>query len=130
MAASRRCPCGSGDTYAACCGPLHAGRGSGRVTAQTPEQLMRSRYSAFAVGHDVYLLATWHPSTRPATLTLDDRFAWRRLEVLEAHQDGDRGVVAFVAHYWDTEHRQRGEQAERSTFVREDGQWFYVAAAG
>ena len=62
--ANRRCPCGTGLPYDDCCGPLHAGS----TAAATAEQLMRSRYSAFAVGDAAYLLATWHPSTRPAAL--------------------------------------------------------------
>jgi uncharacterized protein YchJ len=57
----RRCPCGTGLPYAECCRPLHDGTG----TAASAEQLMRSRYSAFAVGDPAYLLATWHPTTRP-----------------------------------------------------------------
>src|SRR5687768_5433704 len=55
---NRRCPCGSGLPLGDCCGRLH----DGTVTAATAEQLMRSRYSAFALGEPGYLLATWHPS--------------------------------------------------------------------
>ena len=51
------CPCGLGDDYASCCGRLHAG-----AHAPTAESLMRSRYSAYAVGDAGYLLRTWHPS--------------------------------------------------------------------
>ncbi|MCW3040562.1 MAG: hypothetical protein JWM31_2467, partial [Solirubrobacterales bacterium] len=64
------CPCGSGAAFAACCGELHRRRGSGRAAAPTAAALMRSRYSAFAVGDPVYLLASWHPSTRPRSLEL------------------------------------------------------------
>lgn len=129
-AAVRACRCGSGQAYDACCGALHRGRLSGRATAATAEQLMRSRYTAFAVGDDVYLLATWHPSTRPTSLVLDDRIEWRRLEILGATgggEDDDTGTVEFIARYWDTEHLVPGEQHEDSAFVCEDGQWFYVA---
>jgi SEC-C motif-containing protein len=76
------CPCGGhpapGTAYAACCGRLHDG---GQV-AETAEALMRSRYCAFAVGDEDYLLRTWHPKTRPASLQLDPRHAWVGLEVL------------------------------------------------
>lgn len=128
---ARSCPCGTGTPFAACCKPLHDGRGSGRVTAATAEQLMRSRYSAFAVGHVAYLLATWDPSTRPDELELPDELEWRRLEVLEATaggEDDDRGTVGFVAHYWDPTLLERGELRETSVFVRDGGQWFYVGA--
>lgn len=128
------CPCGSGETFAACCGALHRGRGSGRVTAPTAERLMRSRYSAFAVGDAAYLLATWHPTTRPAAadLALDADVEWRRLEIAgttDGGPDDDTGTVAFVAHYWDAAFRRRGEQREDSAFLREAGQWFYVGPA-
>jgi len=126
------CVCGAGASFAHCCDPLHRGRGSGRATAQTAEQLMRSRYSAFAVGDAGYLLATWHPSTRPDTLDPADDIEWRGLEVLDTVAGGpgdDHGVVEFVARFWDPTLLQRGEQRERSTFVREDGRWFYVGIA-
>jgi SEC-C motif-containing protein len=129
---ARRCPCGSGQAFAACCGPLHRGRGSGRVTAATAERLMRSRFSAFAVGDATYLLASWHPTTRPPTLDLDPGLEWRRLEVVGTTRGGeadDTGTVAFVAHFWDAANRRRGQQQEDSAFVREGGAWFYVGAA-
>ncbi len=93
---------------------------------------MRSRFSAFAVGDVDYLLATWHPSTRPRSLDLEAGVEWLRLEVLETHAgtpDDDSGEVEFAAHYWTTADRQRGLQRERSTFRREGGQWFYVGEA-
>lgn len=124
-----RCPCGSGEAYTACCGPLHLGRGSGRVTAPTAERLMRSRYSAFAVGHVVYLLASWHPSTRPEVVRLDPELDWRRLEVLGTTgggEDDEEGTVRFVAHFWHAGERERGTVEEDSAFVREDGQWTYL----
>ena len=64
-----RCPCGTGEVYGACCGRYHSRFAqAGELTAPTPEALMRSRFTAFAVGLPDYLLATWHPSTRPASL--------------------------------------------------------------
>ena len=58
------CPCGSGRAYAACCGRLH----SGAENAASAETLMRSRYSAYVLKLEDYLLATWHPDTRPRQL--------------------------------------------------------------
>ncbi len=131
-----RCPCLSGETYGACCGRFHVGVAAGpdaagpdTVTAPTAEALMRSRYAAFAVGDAGYLLTTWHPSTRPADLDLDDDVTWRRLDVVATSAGGplDRaGVVEFVAHFRSTETRERGSLHEVSSFVREDGRWFYV----
>jgi SEC-C motif-containing protein len=131
-AAPSPCPCGSGETFAACCGALHRGRHSGLVTAPSAERLMRSRFSAFARGDAAYLLASWHPSTRPASLDLDPGVAWRRLEILGATAGGARdltGTVEFVAHYWDAASRRSGQQHEDSAFVREAGQWFYLGPA-
>jgi SEC-C motif-containing protein len=118
-----RCPCLSGLPYDACCGRLH----SGVATAQTAEQLMRSRFTAFAVGAPDHLLATWHPSTRPATLELDADRRWYRLDVVATRDGGpfDRsGVVEFVAYHRGPQ--GAGTQHEVSRFVREDGRWYYV----
>jgi SEC-C motif domain protein len=124
---SRRCPCGTGLSYAECCGPLHDGTG----TAATAERLMRSRYSAFAVGDPAYLLATWHPSTRPRTLTLDDDVRWTGLDVL-ATTGGSmfetEGTVEFRAHH--VRDGRSGAQHENSRFVREGGRWSYVDGVG
>lgn len=125
-----RCPCLSGDTYGACCGRYHADVRAGGPGAPTAEALMRSRYSAFAVGDAGYLLATWHPSTRPDALDLDDDVEWRRLDVLRAEAGGpfdDTGVVEFVAHHRSRSDRgARGRLHEVSRFVREGGRWLYV----
>lgn len=88
---------------------------------------MRSRYSAFAVGLPDYLLRTWHPSTRPAWLELDDDVRWTGLDVL-ATTGGSllaaEGTVEFRAHY--VRDREAGVQHENSRFVREDGVWRYL----
>ncbi|MGY1744221.1 YchJ family protein [Blastococcus sp. SYSU D00695] len=119
----RRCPCGTGLVLAECCGRLHEGTAS----AATAEQLMRSRYSAFAVGDAAYLLATWHPSTRPTSLELDPQVRWTGLEVL-ATGGGSmlaaEGTVEFRAS-WVRDGR-RGAQHEDSRFVREGGRWSYL----
>src|SRR3954447_9017864 len=119
----RRCPCGTGLPYAQCCGRLH----DGTATAATAEQLMRSRFSAFAVGDAGYLLATWHPTTRPAVLDLDGRVRWTGLDVL-ATSGGSllaaEGTVEFRASY--VADGGSDAQHEISRFVREDGRWYYL----
>ena len=129
MPAAGACPCGLGDPYALCCGRLHAGE----AQAATAELLMRSQFSAFAVGDGPYLLSTWHPSTRPARLDLDPDVGWTRLDVLVGSGGGfldAEGVVEFRAWYRTGERPapRRGSLHERSRFVREDGRWLYVAA--
>lgn len=124
MATSAPCPCGSGKTTIACCGRWHAGD-----PAPTAEALMRSRYSAYVLGLDDYLLATWHASTRPASLDLaaqSPQPVWLGLTV-KRHENptADTAVVEFVARM-----RIGGGSAQRmhevSRFVREDGRWYYL----
>ena len=120
------CPCGKALTYDACCAPLHQG-----AAATTAELLMRSRYSAYVLKLRDYLLATWHPATRPPAdeLGLDDapgaRTAWLGLELKSHRATGqDTAEVEFVARF-----RVGGGRAqrlvERSRFERIDGRWFY-----
>lgn len=115
------CPCGSGRPYAVCCGPLHDGE-----PAPTAEALMRSRYAAYVLGLEPYLVATWHPTTRPGSLDLgaDPRPKWLGLEIRDRQEAGDRAEVEFVARYrvGGRAHRLH----ERSRFVRESERWFYL----
>lgn len=124
---SAACPCGSGQPYAACCGPRH----DGSRPAETPEALMRSRYSAFARGDGAYLLATREGRpARPGEQAELERWArsvvWIGLEVREATppERPDEGFVFFVATY--LEGRRLVSLAERSRFVRREGRWRYV----
>ncbi|WP_457329402.1 YchJ family protein [Rhizobacter sp. P5_C2] len=118
------CPCGLPVPYADCCGRYHAG--PLHLQAPDAEALMRSRYSAFVNGMPDYLLATWHASTRPATLEPDPPgLRWLGLDVRRhASQDTDHATVEFIAR------SKLGGRAQRlhetSRFVREDGRWFYV----
>jgi SEC-C motif-containing protein len=121
-AAGDPCPCGSGERFEGCCRPVLRG-----TPAPTAERLMRSRYTAFVVGDERYLAATWHPGTRPDELTLDPAQRWTGLQILhtEAGAGGDaRGVVEFRAAWrHGTEH---GVLHERSRFVRQSGRWWYL----
>lgn len=121
MTSNELCLCGSLKKYAACCQPLH----QNTQLAQTPEQLMRSRYCAFALKLNQYLLKTWHPQTRPTTLNLDDQPHWVKLQILSSKQSGDSGKVHFRALY--NEQGEVGFMEERSDFIRENGQWLYVS---
>ncbi len=120
---SAPCPCGSGAGYDACCEPLH----DNRVRAETAEQLMRSRYAAYALGRLDHVLRTWHPRTRPHDLADVPGLTWTGLTVL-AQQDGqpgdERGVVEFEARYRGA--AGAGVQHERSRFARRAGRWFYL----
>lgn len=120
------CPCGLGEQYDSCCGRYHEG-----TLAPTAEQLMRSRYSAFALGDADYLLGTWHPSARPRTLDLDPETQWTRLAVLETDGGGlldTTGTVSFRAVY--VLDGKRHVMNETSRFVREGKRWLYVGPVG
>jgi len=114
------CPCGTATSYDECCGPLHRNERQ----AGTAEQLMRSRYSAYAVGATDHLFRTWHPRTRPEDVVPDDDLTWTGLEVLEASESGDEATVEFRAHW--TWKDQRGALHERSRFTRRAGRWVYL----
>lgn len=87
---------------------------------------MRSRYSAFVQLNSRYLLDTWHPNTRPASIEFNVHQKWLGLRILDApiHEDG-AGQVEFIARY-----RVGGGSAsklhERSRFVRERERWLYL----
>lgn len=128
------CPCGRRDrrelplVYALCCGRYVDDFEN--TPAPDAESLMRSRYTAFVRERADYLLATWHASTRPATLDFEPGVKWLGLEVRSRSVlDADHAEVEFVA-------RQRSSAGvatrlhERSRFVREDEgvhcRWYYV----
>ena len=118
------CPCGLPLAYADCCGRWH--EGALHLQAPTAEALMRSRYSAFVLGLQPYLLDTWHPDTRPEAIEPDTPgLRWLGLEVREhLVLDADHAEVEFVAR-----HKLAGRAYrlhERSRFTRAGGVWFYV----
>jgi SEC-C motif domain protein len=144
-AKTMRCPCGCPEetakpvgtwrcsplsdrnkTYVGCCGRyLDDGE-----AVPTAEALMRSRYTAYTLGREDYLLRTWHHSTRPASLELANkphsaRCKWLGLEVRRHEQlEPDNTTVEFVARYKVDGRAHRLHEISR--FVREAGQWFYI----
>ncbi|MFL0809362.1 MAG: hypothetical protein K6L76_03010 [Agarilytica sp.] len=127
------CPCTSGKMFKACCGRYvftNQQARNGVCPAKTPEQLMRSRFTAYALGnYGEYLLATWWPATA-AGLTAESlsekTCEWVKLDVLEKNQKGNDGWVSFCAWYLD-EAGNSCEMREKSSFKREQGRWFYVS---
>ena len=131
-AAQSACPCGRIDGkarpvhYGICCGRYLDAANDTQTAAPDAEHLMRSRYSAFVLEREAYLLATWHASTRPLEVAFDAGVKWLGLEVRKHHVvDADHAAVEFVA-------RQKPASGsavrlqERSRFVREDGRWYYL----
>ncbi len=118
------CPCGTGRPYGSCCGPIHA---AGAGLGTTAESLMRARYSAYVLHDADFLLDSWHPDTRPATIGFGDDLEWQGLTI--AATNGGRvldseGTVEFRARF------RRGGQYfelhELSSFARIGGRWLYV----
>ena len=124
MVSLMACPCGDNNkNYAECCGRYLDG---GEI-APTAEALMRSRYTAYTLLREDYLLATWHASTRPVQLGLVDEVPtkWLGLEVKRHEQhDAEHAIVEFLARYKVNGRAHRLHETSR--FVREDGRWFYV----
>ncbi|MFT4299496.1 MAG: YchJ family metal-binding protein [Aeromicrobium sp.] len=114
--APSRCPCTSGLPFGACCGPVLAEH----PAATSAEALMRSRFTAFALGDAAHLLRTWHASTRPDELSLDASLRWTRLDVERTAPS----VVEFTAFFCGPD--GPGRLHETSRFVYERGLWFYV----
>lgn len=123
------CPCGSGKPYEGCCKEYHQGK-----VAEAAKDLMRSRYSAYALGNAVYIIKTTHPRNPAVSQNLN---LWKeeilkfclnttfdKLEILASKEFPDRATVIFIAHL-----KQQGEDAtftERSYFAKVEGIWYYV----
>jgi SEC-C motif-containing protein len=137
---AKDCPCFSDLRYAACCGPIHRGERE----AATPEELMRSRYSAFALGLGAYLVKTLssdHADRRTRGVAQEqrqrdeaalarelsrakDRQRFLGLTIHGSSDDGATGEVTFHARIFE-KGRDRSF-TERSAFVREHGAWRYA----
>ena len=124
---STKCPCGTGLAYADCCGPYIKGIRS----APTAEAMMRSRYTAYAMGEIYYLGETLHPDSRgdwdrKATQDWADESTWLELKVLDvqAGEESNEEEVEFIASF-----EQQGvtkQHHERSLFQRLEGRWYYL----
>ncbi len=119
------CPCNPEKNFDQCCGPYLAGK----TNAPTAEALMRSRYSAFSRKEYDYIISTTHASTRPGEKKFDQQGepAWSGLEIISTEKGGPgdtEGTVEFIARYKSSGGTYRYH--ELSSFVFEDGQWYYV----
>lgn len=121
------CACGSESTYETCCQPLH----TGSEIAKTAEQLMRSRYSAFAKHEVQYIADTHKPGTTDFSVDDARKWAesstWHGLHIVKTQQgleEHDKGVVEFKAAYSDADEKNYIHH-EISTFSKIDGKWFY-----
>lgn len=121
------CPCGSEVSYADCCAPLI----KGVLQADTPERLMRSRYSAYAKAEMDYLYATTHPAHRQGydhdgTRQWAENSTWLGLEIVESKggADDSSGQVEFIARFSDGETEQAHH--ELGKFKKHEGRWYFT----
>lgn len=126
------CPCESGKTYAACCKIYHDEFNNG-VVAPSAQALMRSRYSAYTLALETYLLNTWHPETRPSSLnltTFDRHIFWLGLQIKQCKTISENeATVEFIARFKDNAQHGKAERLhEISQFLRLENTWFYVRA--
>lgn len=130
---SASCPCRSEEqpakTYGECCALWHVGlQMSPPRHAPTPEDLMRSRYSAYVLKLGGYLLATWYGETSPGEIDFPPT-KWLGLQIKHSAMSGDVGVVEFIARYRDSTGRAQ-RLHETSRFLREGvgdaARWFYI----
>lgn len=117
------CHCGTVESFAACCGRFL----QGAALPQTAQQLMQSRYSGFVCCDEAYLLATWHPQTRPSKVRFDAKQNWLGLRILATQAGGtsdSTGTVEFVARF---KIDGKGHRLhELSRFEKVDGRWCYL----
>jgi len=123
---AKPCPCGHKKPLEQCCGRFL----SGAQRAKTPEQLMRSRYTAYALGgYGDYLLATWFSATAgtaTAAELSEQSVDWVGLDVLSNQQQGDKGAVEFKAYYREPDNAKLHTLDEKAVFQRTAGRWLYV----
>ncbi len=120
------CYCGNTTPYSDCCQPIH----KDHHNAQTPEQLMRARYSAHVVGLVDFVVNTYYPSCEAESereaIADSVQSDWQKLEVISTQKGShsDEGFVHFKAYF-----KQDGKEyclEERSRFLRENRLWYYI----
>lgn len=120
----KKCPCGSGNSTETCCMPVILGD----MEVKSPEQLMRSRYTAYVMRRADYILSSWHSSTRPDEMVLESNPDWSGLKIVDTSfvnsQQAEEAYVEFIAGFLDN--GVPGVMRERSRFLKEQEQWCYV----
>lgn len=124
---SEPCPCGRGKSYAECCEPVILGIRS----AQTAEELLRSRYAAYVKTEVDYIIETTLPQKREqidrnGVRKWSTGTDWQQLEILNTRNGGSQdteGSVEFIAHF-----KTKGAESrhhEIGSFKKIDGKWYF-----
>jgi SEC-C motif-containing protein len=119
------CPCGANKNYIDCCGPFITGTAS----PNTPEQLMRSRYSAYSKGNIDYIVNTMQD---PASTNFDydaakawaGTITWLGLKVIKSNSYQDKGFVEFIASYLQDNKKNKIHEISQFSFI--EGKWYYT----
>ncbi len=125
---NKLCPCDSALNYAVCCGRYH----KGNLKAPTAEALMRSRYTAYAMGNAQYLFKTWHQDTRPSLTSLKEsepqQLIALKIVSTKAGDEGDlKGMVEFIASSkCNNPEEPIYQHHEKSLFIKIKEQWLYI----
>lgn len=119
------CPCGSNKAFDKCCGVFI----SGEEDPATPEELMRSRYTAFAKANMQYIADTMDPQTRmqfdvKANQKWADESTFEKLEIIATESEGNKGIVEFKATFRDAEKKTHVHH-EIAKFRKQAGIWFF-----
>lgn len=122
------CPCGSGKEFSVCCEPVI----NDERPAETAEELMRSRYSAYVKAEVEYIYATTHPDQRQyhdadGTRKWAEKSQWMGLDILNVRggeKDDTEGEIEFVAHY--AKRDKRLTHHELAMFKKENDTWFFL----
>ena len=124
MKKKETCPCGSDKQFKECCQPIIQGINK----ATTAEQLMRSRYTAFTLADNDYLMKSWAAETRPEEINAEDgSIQWLNLQVEECEKGSakdETGFVTFTASFLSSGHLCKLH--EKSSFIKEKDLWYYL----
>jgi SEC-C motif-containing protein len=130
--AAKTCLCGSGASYSVCCEPLHAGERS----AQTPFELVRARYAAFALGRADYLWATLHAdhdaqaageaAYRQGVERMQRGYEFRGAELLDERPEDSYGAAQVLFQARVFQHKRDLSFVERADFVKDPSGWRYL----
>ncbi|MFN3589470.1 MAG: YchJ family protein [Spirosomataceae bacterium] len=121
------CPCGLPAEYIHCCQPFHEGISH----PDTPEKLMRARYSAYFHNKTDFIWETTHPNlqkkqTKKDIIEWTESTEWLGLEIVLQNENGHKGEVHFKAKYRSRATGEMGIHQEASQFIKENDKWLYL----
>lgn len=120
-----RCPCCANNEYDQCCMPFI----ENNLNPATALELMRSRFTAYALKKHEYIMKTWYEKTRPQSFHDPEEIQWDRLEIINTRKGtakDNKGEVHFIAYY--QKYGKPSKMEECSKFIKQSSKWYYVDA--